>query len=95
MKFIRLELKDHIATVTIDRQDALNAMNLEVISELKKAFESCIADSQVGVIILKGAGEKAFIAGADIKAMQKMNRKIILIRLIRCRFIILPTNFLE
>ena len=35
MKFIRLEMKDHIATVTIDRQDALNAMNLKVISELK------------------------------------------------------------
>ncbi|HJL79369.1 MAG TPA: enoyl-CoA hydratase-related protein [Candidatus Marinimicrobia bacterium] len=72
MKYIRVEIKDHIAIVTIDRQDALNAMNLEVISELKEAFESCIADSQVGVIILTGAGEKAFIAGADIKAMQKM-----------------------
>ena len=72
MKYIRVEMKDHIATVTIDRQDALNAMNLEVISELKEAFESCIADSQVGVIILTGAGEKAFIAGADIKAMKKM-----------------------
>jgi len=72
MKYIRVEIKDHIATVTIDRQDALNAMNLEVISELKQAFESCIEDSQVGVIILTGAGEKAFIAGADIKAMQKM-----------------------
>ena len=72
MKYIRVEMKDHIATVTIDRQDALNAMNLEVISELKETFESCIADSQVGVIILTGAGEKAFIAGADIKAMQKM-----------------------
>ena len=72
MKYIRVEIKDYISTVTIDRQDALNAMNLEVISELKEAFESCIEDSQVGVIILTGAGEKAFIAGADIKAMQKM-----------------------
>ena len=71
MKYIRVEMKDHIATVTIDRQDALNAMNLEVISELKEAFESCIADSQVGVIILTGAGGKGIHRRGGYKSHAK------------------------
>ena len=73
MKFIKTQIQDKIATITVDRQDALNALNSEVIAELKESFRSCISNKNVGVIILTGAGEKAFIAGADIKSMQKMD----------------------
>ena len=74
MKYIQIEIKEHIATITIDRQHALNSLNYEVIAEMKESFETCISDSNVGVILLTGAGEKAFIAGADIKSMQKMGK---------------------
>ena len=72
MSFIITEINDQIAWVTINRPEALNAMNPIVISELQDAIENCINDSSVGVIILTGSGEKSFIAGADIKTMQSM-----------------------
>ena len=73
MKLIKTQIQDKIATITVDRQDALNALNSEVIAKLKESFRSCFSNINVGVIILTGAGEKAFIAGADIKSMQKMD----------------------
>ncbi|SVE63022.1 uncharacterized protein METZ01_LOCUS515876, partial [marine metagenome] len=73
MEFIKTHIQDKIATITVDRQDALNALNSDVIAELKESFRSCISNTNLDVIILTGAGEKAFIAGADIKSMQKMD----------------------
>ena len=64
--FIKIEIIDQVGILTIDRQDALNAMNPQVLRELDLAVKTFIADKNVGVIILTGAGEKAFIAGADI-----------------------------
>ena len=72
MSYIITEINNQIAWVTINRPEALNAMNPIVISELEGAIENCINDSSVGVIILTGSGEKSFIAGADIKTMQPM-----------------------
>jgi len=72
MSFILKEISNHIAILTINRPEVLNAMNNEVVSHLDAAVESCIDDNQVGVIILTGAGGKAFVAGADIKKMQSM-----------------------
>lgn len=73
MSFINTEIKNNIAILTINRPDALNAMNEEVVTDLELAVETCIKDENVGVIILTGAGEKAFVAGADIKKMQMMD----------------------
>ncbi|MBC8215330.1 MAG: enoyl-CoA hydratase/isomerase family protein [Candidatus Marinimicrobia bacterium] len=73
MKYIKTDISNGIGTITIDRPDALNAMNSEVVLELAHAFQSCINNESVGVLILTGTGEKAFVAGADIKSMQKMN----------------------
>ena len=61
------EQKGQIAYVTINRPKQMNALNKETIEELNKAFTSLDADSSVGVIILTGSGDKAFVAGADIK----------------------------
>lgn len=73
MDFIKIDINDYIATIIINRPDALNAMNKVVVAELKKAIEECETNDNVGVIIITGTGDKAFIAGADIKAMQKMS----------------------
>ncbi|HIB34583.1 MAG TPA: enoyl-CoA hydratase/isomerase family protein, partial [Candidatus Marinimicrobia bacterium] len=72
MSLVLKEISNHIAILTINRPEVLNAMNDEVVADLDTAVQSCIEDEQVGVIILTGAGEKAFVAGADIKKMQSM-----------------------
>jgi len=72
MSLVLKEISNHIAILTINRPEVLNAMNDEVVADLDTAVQSCIGDEQVGVIILTGAGEKAFVAGADIKKMQSM-----------------------
>ena len=64
-EFLRFEVADRIATVTINRADKLNALNAQVIGELDRLFTQLFADAEVGVIILTGAG-RAFVAGADI-----------------------------
>ena len=63
-----------IAVVSINRPEALNALNKRVLTELKAALEVISSDPKVRVVVLRGAGEKAFIAGADIREMQNMNR---------------------
>ena len=73
MSLIIKEINNNIAWLTINRPEAMNAMNQKVINELESNIHSCISDDSVGVIIISGSGEKAFIAGADIKKMQKMS----------------------
>lgn len=69
---IKYEVKDQIAFVTIDRPKALNALNEDVLKELYDAFSKFECDAAARVAILTGEG-KAFVAGADIAAMSKMN----------------------
>jgi enoyl-CoA hydratase len=61
-----------VAVVTIDRQDALNALNVETLTELRDALLELRDDVQIRAIVLTGAGEKAFAAGADIKYMSTL-----------------------
>jgi enoyl-CoA hydratase len=75
MSNILKTVSDQIGVVTINRPDALNAVNLEIAVELESNLSECLADPDVGVVILTGSGEKAFIAGADIKKMQSMTRE--------------------
>jgi enoyl-CoA hydratase len=58
--------KGHVAYVTLNRPKVLNALNHTALGELNKAFEDASLDHEVRGVILTGAGEKAFIAGADI-----------------------------
>jgi enoyl-CoA hydratase len=60
------QLKDGIATITVNRPDKLNALNSVVIAELGEAIRSVESDPTARGVILTGAGEKAFVAGADI-----------------------------
>ena len=64
---ITVETKDFIRYITINRPSQLNALNKQTIQDLNLALQNCEADSNTGVIILTGSGEKAFVAGADIK----------------------------
>lgn len=71
-QYIKLTTDNGIATVTIDRQNALNALNAEVLTELTTTFKALAEAGSAKVVLLTGAGDKAFVAGADIAAMQKM-----------------------
>ena len=73
-RFIKAEVENYIAVVTVNRPDALNSLSVDVLNELHEAFKTLIDDSNTGVIILTGAGKKAFIAGADIKYMQNLDK---------------------
>lgn len=64
---ILLEKENGIATIIINRPKQLNALNRQTIRELHEALKSCEEDAQIGVVIYTGTGEKAFVAGADIK----------------------------
>lgn len=73
MKNILFEKKDFIATITINRPDKLNALTFDTIAELKEVVEVCYDDVEVRGVIITGAGEKAFAAGADINEIAGLN----------------------
>src|ERR671912_1506453 len=73
MKYIQLEPQGEIAILRINRPEALNAMNIDVISELSQTIDKVGADESIKVIIITGAGEKSFCAGADISYMVDIN----------------------
>jgi len=79
MSLIKINNKNGISEITIDRPEALNAMNQEVVAEFSSVLQAALSDKETGIIIITGAGDKAFIAGADIKAMQKMTAEEALI----------------
>ncbi|MDR1264774.1 MAG: enoyl-CoA hydratase/isomerase family protein, partial [Propionibacteriaceae bacterium] len=74
MSFVRYEAADHVATCTIERESSLNALNSEVLHDLKAALGQAEADD-VRVLVVTGAGTKAFVAGADVAQMAQMTRR--------------------
>jgi enoyl-CoA hydratase len=64
-----VEDQDGVRTITLNRPDKLNALNQETIRELRAAFDAAAQDGGVRVVVLTGAGPKAFVAGADIAEM--------------------------
>jgi enoyl-CoA hydratase len=67
---IEVERDGGVAVVTVNRPDAMNAVDVEHAEDLRRVLEDLARDADVRVVVLTGAGEKAFIAGADIKYMQ-------------------------
>jgi len=65
------EIRNHVALVTLNRPDALNALSLEMILRLRTLFGEFSADPEVFAVLIKGAGEKAFCAGGDVRALYK------------------------
>jgi enoyl-CoA hydratase/carnithine racemase len=63
------EIRNHVAVITLNRPAALNALSIDMIHELRSVLRHCAEDGEVRAILLKGAGEKAFCAGGDIRAL--------------------------
>jgi enoyl-CoA hydratase len=68
-KNLRLEKRSPLAVITVDRPKVLNALNAETLTELSEIFEELAADPEIRVILLAGAGDRAFVAGADIREL--------------------------
>ena len=66
---LRISLDGRVATITIDREGVLNALNTALMEELLQTLSDLGSDQAVGAIVLTGTGERSFIAGADIKEM--------------------------
>jgi len=72
-KNILFEIKGDIGIVTINRPDKLNALNGDTIDELENVFDSIKENPEIFVVIITGTGEKAFVAGADISELNKLD----------------------
>jgi enoyl-CoA hydratase len=70
---IRIGREEAVAVVTVDRQEALNALDVETLTELRDGLGELAGDDRTRAVILTGAGEKAFVAGADIKYMSGLD----------------------
>jgi len=64
---VRFEIVDHVANVTIDRPDRLNAIDAAAEAELMRIWEAIEGNREIRVVVLTGAGDRAFCAGADMK----------------------------
>jgi len=71
MEYITIDIKDRVGTITLNRPEKRNALNFELVAELKEAFTSLEGDQNVKVIILNANGT-AFCAGADLAYLQKL-----------------------
>ena len=72
-KNLLFEIKNHTALVTINRPDKLNALNGQTIDELEDVFKSIKNNDEIFVVVITGSGEKAFVAGADIAELNKLD----------------------
>jgi enoyl-CoA hydratase len=70
---ILVSIEDGVATLTINRPEVRNALNLATVQECHAALQTLAADASVGVLIITGAGDQAFVAGADIHDIRDRN----------------------
>jgi enoyl-CoA hydratase len=71
LKNLRVEIRDAVLHITIDRPKVLNALNAETLDEIERVFAAARQDDSVRGVIVTGGGEKAFVAGADIGELAK------------------------
>lgn len=72
---VRIQIEDHIALVTIDREAQLNALNINTLQVLEQELIKLKEDKNIKVVVVTGAGSKAFVAGADIAEMKDMSER--------------------
>ena len=72
-KTVLLEVKNRIGYITINRPEALNALSSQVLADLNEVLDQVENSEDIRVVIVTGSGEKAFVAGADIKEMDLMS----------------------
>ena len=72
-KTVLLEVKNGIGYITINRPEALNALSSQVLADLNEVLDQVEKSEEIRIVIVTGAGEKAFVAGADIKEMDLMS----------------------
>jgi len=70
-QYLLIDREDGIAVITINRPDKYNALNEEVVAEISSAMDELATDAEVRVVIITGAGDKAFVSGADIGVLQE------------------------
>ena len=75
MKFLKIDNDKNITTITINNEKNLNALNSIILDELDNALSKIEFNTNIKSIIITGAGDKAFVAGADISEMAKMNNE--------------------
>lgn len=75
MSFVEIQKNGKTAVLTINRPEALNALNSQVLSDLKEALDELKKEADLRCLIINGAGPKSFVAGADIGEMSTMNPK--------------------
>ncbi|MFD2443126.1 enoyl-CoA hydratase-related protein [Bacillus sp. CGMCC 1.16607] len=75
MENILLDIKQHIAFITINREDSLNAFNYETLKELQDSVEKVRVNPEVRIVIFTGTGEKAFSVGADLKERKTLSNE--------------------
>ena len=73
MSFVKYEPKGNIAYLVIDREKALNALNSQVLADLDAALDA-VDLNEIRCLIVRGAGEKSFVAGADIAQMKDLSK---------------------
>ena len=74
MNHLLIDISDHIATITINRPEVRNALDRATVGEIKSAFADLESTDDVSAIILTGAGDQVFVAGADIRQMRERRR---------------------
>lgn len=73
MENLRVQVERHIAVITISRSEVLNALNFEVLKELDQVVSRIKGDADIYCVVITGAGDKAFAAGADISEMKNLH----------------------
>ncbi len=73
--FVRTSIENGVMNITIDRQEKLNALNIEVVAQLQAAIDVAASQNDVRCVIITGAGNKAFVAGADIAEIRKLDKE--------------------
>ena len=76
MQNLLLSISNYILTITINRPDKLNALNKATIQDLHDALKLHATDAEVKVVVITGAGTKAFVAGADILIRNKVHHSV-------------------